>query len=218
MKKIDIWVEGIADQKFLADVLNVWLGLSFNEKFNCTDSNQQLAVRIRHSNGVSNYNSVDGWQNIKPSFEENNLTGIKNLIIADADEDFTARKEEVKNTVTGVGFDVVNDLFLWPDHQPHPVKGDLENLLEQIIHPSNQPIFDCWNNYETCLKSTPGKSYTTPARKTKVYAYLEALLGETSNEKEKIKERKRDYTNPDHWDLNSPVLQPLKSFLEKHLL
>jgi hypothetical protein len=36
-------------------------------------------------------------------------------------------------------------------------------------------------------------------------------------EKEKIKERKRDYKNKDHWDLDSKSLDPLKDFLLKYI-
>ncbi|MDR3341410.1 MAG: hypothetical protein LBT14_01245 [Treponema sp.] len=53
--------------------------------------------------------------------------------------------------------------------------------------------------------------------KTKIYAYLEVLLGETKKEKEKIKERERDYKNNEHWNLDSEFLVPLKNFLMKNI-
>jgi hypothetical protein len=58
--------------------------------------------------------------------------------------------------------------------------------------------------------------FTTPARKTKIYAYLEALLDDSDAQKEKIKERKRDYRETRHWDIaaTNPVLKPLKDFLD----
>ncbi|RRB06541.1 hypothetical protein [Larkinella rosea] len=60
--------------------------------------------------------------------------------------------------------------------------------------------------------------FTTPARKTKIYAYLEALLGETDSEKEKIKERKRNYRETKHWNIApaNPFLKPLKAFLDPY--
>jgi len=59
---------------------------------------------------------------------------------------------------------------------------------------------------------------TTPAKKTKIYGYLEALLGESKNEKKKIKEKERDYENTLHWDLDAEYLERLKEFLTKSLI
>lgn len=223
MVKADIWVEGIADQKFLADVLSVWFGLAFQDSkmsggviYGCRDETRQIEVRIRAVGTVSAFIAEKEWRKKEQDFIDNQSFGIKNLIIADADDDFAARKIEVAQTVKDVGFDVKSDLFLFPNHHEN---GDLENLLEQIIHPEHKAIFECWNAYEECLRKAPGKTYTTPARKTKIYAYLEALLGESQKEKEKIKEREREYFNADHWQLaptNAP-LQPLHEFLKKHL-
>ena len=56
---------------------------------------------------------------------------------------------------------------------------------------------------------------TTPAKKTKIYGYLEALLFESESEKKKIKERDREYDNALHWNLDAEYLLPLKEFLEK---
>lgn len=58
---------------------------------------------------------------------------------------------------------------------------------------------------------------TTPAKKTKIYGYLEALLGESKAQKKLIKEVNRDYTEIKHWDLDAEYLKPLKDFLEKEL-
>lgn len=219
MVKTNIWVEGIADQKFLADVLKVWFGFSLDKKFEFRDASGEVMIRISKGDGVSTFSTGDGWEKIKQSFEENEARGTKNLIIVDADDDFDKRKKEVAKTVVEVNFDSDTDLFLWPDHQPHQKKGDLERLLEQIINPDHKAIFECWNAYEDCLRKTPNKTYTTPARKTKIYAYLEALLGETASEKEKIKERERDYSNADHWNLDDTKepLKPLYEFLKKHI-
>lgn len=43
--------------------------------------------------------------------------------------------------------------------------------------------------------------------------YLEILLGATRKEKEMIKEKKRDYLNREHWDMENNFLFPLKEFL-----
>ena len=59
---------------------------------------------------------------------------------------------------------------------------------------------------------------TTPAKKTKIYGYLEALLDESKKEKNKIKEKERDYENPLHWDLDAEYLKRLKEFVDKNLI
>jgi hypothetical protein len=59
---------------------------------------------------------------------------------------------------------------------------------------------------------------TTPAKKTNIYGYLEALLGESKSQKELIKEPKRNYENTQHWNLDGEYLGALKGFLERNLV
>jgi hypothetical protein len=221
MKRADIWVEGIADQKFLADVLKSWFGFDYVQKeeaqkaiFVCQQKAQEIDIRVRAAGTVEVFISPNAWKKIEPDFRDNELKEISNIVIIDADDDGSQRRKDVPAT-TGALVPSEN-LFLWPDDRSN---GDLENLLEKIINPEHEAIFKCWAAYETCLKAESGKNYTTPARKTKVYAYLEALLGTTKNEKDQIKERKRNYTNPNHWNLDpeQPALKPLYDFLKHHL-
>lgn len=51
------------------------------------------------------------------------------------------------------------------------------------------------------------------SKNTKIYGYLEALLGETKSQKELIKEANRNYENTQHWNLDAKYLEPLKRFL-----
>ena len=100
--------------------------------------------------------------------------------------------------------------------------GALEDMLEQIINPVNQPIFKCWENYEKDLvkQEIPGRTpppLTTPAKKTKIYGYLEALLSDSKSQKEKIKETNRNYKNTLHWDLDAKYLEPLKELLSLYI-
>ena len=110
-----------------------------------------------------------------------------------------------------------NGGVLLPNNQD---TGALEDLLENIINPNNRPIFDCWENYEKELVTLdiPGRTpppLTTPAKKTKIYGYLEALLGESNTQKELIKEVNRNYENTLHWSLDAEYLEPLKEFLKR---
>jgi hypothetical protein len=214
MKKVVIWLEGIADQKFVADAISDWYEVEFDKDFR--SQNENFNIAIKKANGVSSFTTADGWQKILGLWKDSESKGYKNVIILDMDQRFEDRKQEVSNTVVSDGFDSTFDLYLWPQNRPEPPeKGDLEALLERIIHPKNQLIFDCWNNYENCIRTG---EYTLPAKKTKIYAYLEALLGNTNSEKEKIKERERNYRNPNHWTLHPdhPSLRPLKDFFDRH--
>ena len=56
------------------------------------------------------------------------------------------------------------------------------------------------------------------AKSTKIYGYLEALLGESKSQKELIKEANRNYENPQHWTLDSEYLEPLKQFLVGNIM
>ena len=116
-------------------------------------------------------------------------------------------------------FGEIQNSFLFPNNSN---SGELEDLLRQIINPVNQPVMECWDKYEDSLKAInlPWKNgipLTIPAKKTRIYAYLEALLGSSRSEKEKIKEAKRDYLNKNHWDLNAQALHNLIDFLESNL-
>ncbi|MHB9292266.1 hypothetical protein Holit_01362 [Hollandina sp. SP2] len=139
-----------------------------------------------------------------------------NLVIFDADTDFNNRKLAIEKWKGN--YKLAFELFLLPDNQN---AGALEDLLEKVILDNNQAIFGCWDGFENCLRDcasrSVGKALTIPAKKTKIYAYLEVLLGETKKEKEKIKERERDYKNKDHWNLDSEFLNPLKDFLSKYI-
>lgn len=195
MKKVAFFVEGVADAKFLNDYLN-HLGIA--------------------SFSISEIGGKDKLKLANNQFEENFKKGIKNILIFDADGDFEKTKKELDN----LSFlkEYQTDIFLFPNDKD---SGDLETLLENIIRYENKVVFDCWEAYEDCLNTKENvlsetKKYTTPARKTKIYAYLEALLGESKSQKEKIKEKERDYLNENHWNLNSGYLLPLKEFILKH--
>lgn len=56
------------------------------------------------------------------------------------------------------------------------------------------------------------------SKNTKIYGYLEALLGETKSQKELIKEANRNYENTQHWNLNAKYLEPLKGFIKKNII
>ena len=163
---------------------------------------------------------TDGKDNL-PKFANQMRTmsanGGINLVVFDADDDIEARRKEL--LAIKEQFGVEFELFLLPNDKE---AGALEDMLENIINPNNKPIFECWEGYEKELVKLdiPGRTpppLTTPAKKTKIYGYLEAYHGETRREKELIKEVNRNYADPKLWDLDAEYLGALKEFLEKNL-
>ena len=151
------------------------------------------------------------------ALKQNTDVGGKNLVIFDADEDCESRRKEL--LAIQEEFGVEFELFLLPNNKD---AGALEDMLEQIINLNNQPVMDCWQTYEGELEKVriPTKTpptLTIPAKKTKIYAYLETLLGKSKSQKKLIKDANRNYENTQHWNLDSEFLEPLKEFLCRHL-
>lgn len=213
MKNFLIFVEGDSDKRFIEDYL------SFLSK--------QYPQFILPENWQDCIRKTNGWTNL--SSEKNKVYrntmirttrhGGVNLVIFDADTDAEARKaelEEVKAKYEGLAFET----FLFPNNHD---SGAIEELLEQIINPQNQCVIDCWKRYERDLshqsitwKQPPYP--TTPSSKSKIYAYLEALVGTTQSEKEKIKDKNREFLNNNHWNLEANYLASLKDFILANLL
>lgn len=204
-KRFRVFVEGDADKKFLTDYYHHL----FQEEAPQYSINHTGDLRGDKAGG---YKKLSDEINIREMRINEDQGGV-NLVIFDADNDFEARRRELE--AVKEQYHVEFELFLLPNNQD---AGALEDLLENIINPNNKPIMECWEHYEDELVQLdiPGRTpppLTIPAKKTKIYGYLEALLGESKREKEMIKEKNRDYTEPLHWNLNAEYLKPLKEFL-----
>lgn len=200
-KDFNIFVEGLGDARFFKQYIKHVFGEDI--------ADNRIVV-------------LKGWDNLKTEasavrMRSMTANGGVNLVVVDADKDIQTRRNEIDHwqRTNHVEF----ELFLMPNNTD---TGALEDLLEHIINPNNQPIFDCWEDYEKELVKLdiPGRTpppLTTPAKKTKIYGYLEALLGESKSQKELIKEPKRNYENTQHWNLDAAYLGELKGFLEKNI-
>ncbi len=203
MKRL-IFVEGVADSKFIRDFIQFHY------------PNNSFEFDIVETKGWTNINNPQSSDElIKNKMNQNFDNGGVNLIVFDADNNFKDRFDMITNW--GKSNQLQFELFLFPNNAD---SGDLETLLEQIINPSNIPIFECWDKYEKCLSliKIPNRMnpLSIPARKTKIYGYLEALLGISRSQKEKIKESNRDYKNESHWDLRSEPVLRLKAFFDNY--
>ena len=204
-KRFRIFVEGDADNKFMGD----YYYHLFREKAPKGSIIHTGELENSNKGGKDKLTAEVNIREMQINFDQ----GGTNLVIFDADKDIDARRKELMAIKEQYGVDF--ELFLLPNNED---VGELEDMLEKIINPNNRPILTCWEKYEKELVKLdiPGRTpppLTTPAKKTKIYGYLEALLGESKSQKEKIKEANRNYENTLHWCLDVEYLEPLQKFL-----
>ena len=208
-KRFRIFVEGDADKKFISDYYHHL----FQEGIPEYSINHTGELKSEKKGG---YKKLSDEINIREMRINSDQEGV-NLVIFDADDDPETRRKELLAIKDEFGVEF--ELFLLPNNKD---AGELEDMLEQIINPNNQPVMDCWQTYEGELEKVriPTKTpptLTIPAKKTKIYAYLETLLGKSRSQKKLIKDANRNYENTMHWNLDAEYLEPLKVFLEKFL-
>ena len=207
MKKFLIFVEGEGDKKFFQDYYHHL----FQQK-----APENSIIHPGKDDDTGGYQKLAKEDALQAMRQNTDFGGV-NLVIFDADENIEARRKEIEDIQEQ--HNVEFELFLLPNNKD---VGALEDMLEQIINPINQPVMDCWLTYENELKKVriPTKTppeLTIPAKKTKIYAYLETLLGKTKSQKKQIKDSNRNYRNPAHWNLDAKYLEPLKKFLIQYL-
>ena len=208
MKRFRIFVEGDADKKFLSDY--------YHHLFQEKASQNSIIHTGELEKETGGYKKLTSEVNIREMCINSDQGGV-NIVIFDADKDIEARRKELLSYKEEYGVEF--ELFLFPNNQD---SGDLEDLLESIINPNNQSIFECWEHYEQELITLdiPDRTpppLTTPAKKTKIYGYLEALLYDSKSQKEQIKEVNRNYENTLHWNLDAVYLESLKEFFVEKL-
>lgn len=208
MKRFLLIVEGDADKKFFRDYYHHLFG---------EQAPENSIIHPGKDGDTGGYSKLKSEEALQ-ALRQNANQGGANLVIFDADDDCEARRKEL--LAIKEEFDVDFELFLLPNDKD---AGELEDLLEKIINPNNKPVMDCWKTYEGELKNVriPTKTpptLTIPAKKTKIYAYLETLLGKSRSQKKLIKDANRNYKNTQHWNLNSEYLKPIEEFLEKNLM
>ena len=207
MKRFLIIVEGEADKKFFWDYFHHLFG---------EQAPKDSIIHSGKDSDTGGYTKLKSEEILQAMRKNTNQGGV-NLVIFDADENPEARRKELLAIKDEFGVEF--ELFLLPNNKD---AGELEDMLEQIINPNNQPVMDCWRTYEGELEKVriPTKTpptLTIPAKKTKIYAYLETLLGKTRSQKKLIKDANRNYENAQHWNLDVEYLEPLKEFVKCHL-
>jgi hypothetical protein len=187
--KVKFFVEDKAHVKFLIDYIEEHF------QFSLTDAD---------------FYKLSSWSGYKeggkafPDYEQNTNNDIINITILDADNNPEGRRNIVKSD-----FDMLNirsHLFLFPNDN---LVGAIETMLSEIA--VDRKIIRCFETYERCIEG-----YQKPVKKSKIFAYLDALLEEKykkTNRKDLLQEQNRNYRNTEHWNLNHEYLQPLYDFL-----
>ncbi|EMH06069.1 hypothetical protein HMPREF1407_00428 [Helicobacter pylori GAM244Ai] len=150
----------------------------------------------------------------------------KTLIIFDADikkesqesdAGFDNKLKHIREKFQEKGIDFPKEqIFLFPNNQDD---GDLETLLLKIA--KHDEFLKCFEGYLECIKSKERYKPIKDIRKSKWYAYLEALCltdlytKDVFDSKGKIKEKyKEEYEKlKEAIDFNSNSLIPLRDFL-----
>lgn len=205
VKRFLIVVEGIADEKFFGD----YYYHLFGEK-----APEGSIITTAENEGTGGYKKIE-TETVLQALRRNTDNDGRNIVIFDSDDSVNERRQEMQ--MIKEKHSVEFELFLLPNDQD---RGALEDLLENIINSDNKPIMECWHNYEQELMRVrvPARNpLTIPANKTKIYAYLETLLGTSKSQKKLIKEANRNYRNSLHWNLDAEYLRPLKDFLTRVL-
>jgi len=176
-----IFVEGLDDQAFLNGLL------------------QHLIISNEHT-------SINGGGVAKLPHVTNDIqraydAGRCIAIVLDANSDFASRYAEFEQQRKSLQLPIAR-FFLLPNNKD---PGCLETLLAMMAVSTHRVVYDCFDQYETCLqnKSTP---YNLPNHKARIYAYCEALGIET-------RASRREYVDSPYWNLNALSLEPLKQFL-----
>ena len=133
MKRFLIIVEGEADKKFFWDYFHHLFG---------EQAPKDSIIHSGKDSDTGGYTKLKSEEILQAMRKNTNQGGV-NLVIFDADENPEARRKEL--LAIKEEFGVEFELFLLPNNKD---AGELEDMLEQIINPNNQPVMDCWRTYE----------------------------------------------------------------------
>lgn len=219
MSKSIIFLEGHADAVFLNDLIYHLLPEDSNRFTNINKFKSGKAILINDKPFIEIFIS-GGCSHIKKYFTkiiEYRDLGYKIILIQDADNPekdsymggFKKRMDYLKKFKNehSINFNT----FLLPNHESD---GDLEDILIELVLPNKyKQFYDNYKKYceEIARFSSSIHSDELLLMKYRIYGYCQVFHGmEFANEKN------RDYHN-NHWNLDNPALDRLKSFLLSEL-
>ncbi|MCW8313503.1 hypothetical protein K7A41_19910 [Sphingobacterium sp. InxBP1] len=215
---LKIFCEGIGDQVFIADFIEIHFGVAFERTIG--NDTRKKAISIKSSD--IEIIPIDGCKNIhqliiKKQFMDNTEMGGKNLLIFDADYSGVNGNNGVLNCVTMIEnlkshpeHPIEFSHFLWPNNESD---GLFENLLEKLIPEENKILIQCLESNVSCLNSLKSMlPIKVPGIKEKINSYLHLFNQPTQLER-------RTYKNS-FWQLDVATcneLKILRDFLEKFI-
>ncbi len=212
MSKYKIFCEGITDQVFIADCLEVFYGfISERENLNPTSSKHDI-LKIKFNNDIEVI-EVGGCDKLSVQLyssmlEDNTADGGTNIVIFDADyevkkngnkgfESCIKKLEAIKSN-KGLVF----DYYLWPNNKND---GIIEDLLRKLIPSKNECIYNCIDTHHACLESLQIPNLKIAELKEKVGYYLYTV-------NKNSKPSHRDYKDSQYWNLDYNLIQDLTDF------
>ncbi|PUB99829.1 hypothetical protein C2S39_06010 [Helicobacter pylori] len=212
-KTLIYYTEGKSDKNFLSWCLDVWK----NE-----DHFDQAHFDIIYVEGKDKLFSDEFCKRIENILKNKNQEYKQVFIIFDADKKesqerdagFDNKLKHICEKFKEKEIDFPKEqIFLFPNNQDD---GDLETLLLKIA--KHDEFLKCFEGYLECIKSKEHYKPIKNIRKSKWYAYLEALGLENLDifdSKGKIKEKHQEEYEKlkEVIDFNSKSLIPLKDFL-----
>lgn len=154
--KIFIWVEGSNDKKFLTKFFCDLYSFSLQDIKQLRSSTE---IKIENKSFIIHIRQMGTWSVILNNSTHQDIgymldTGYKCIVIVDADDlnkdsitgGFEKRKECLNKIKIDNNLDF--DIFIFPNHKDD---GDLETILINSIPNERKIIYECIDNYGTCL-------------------------------------------------------------------
>tara|TARA_R110002072_G_scaffold7503_2_gene40958 strand:+ start:755401 stop:756063 length:663 start_codon:yes stop_codon:yes gene_type:complete len=219
MSKIKIFCEGVTDQIFISDCIEIIFEYQSSRVHKDINGKNKLEVIINNDIEVI---EVGGCSNLSNAIylamlEDNLELGGRNIIIFDADEKekpngnkgFVNCKNKLEQLRKNKSIDF--DFYIWPNHKDD---GIIEHLLRNLIPEDREPVFDCIESHQECLKKLPFNDIKLSQLKDKVSHYLYTCSQNSTPSK-------RNYKNLSLWNLrDSTHIDYIKfrEFLTKMIL
>jgi hypothetical protein len=221
MKKVLIFCEGVTDQVFIADCLELFFNFSvFREQK--VKKEKKLTVSFENNNFIGKIIDIGGCDNLMKitqyhaDMQDNKEEGGENIVIFDAD--YTGKdngnrginpcRQKLDNIK--IKKEVNFHYYIWPDNKSD---GIIETLLRELVPQNKESIFGCIEQHQDCLKSLNIDNLKYADLKTIIGFYLH-----TSNQNSEG--RKRNYKDSNFWNLNhneNKNLDKFVSFLRESL-
>ena len=109
---------------------------------------------------------IDKLKEVAKLMQQHHDAGNRIAIILDADSDPQKRRKEFEKKKKSLNLPIERVFFIPDDKEP----GCLETLLEQVSAPVHQAIYNCFENYEDCLRGLD-ETYKTPNLKARIFAW-----------------------------------------------